>query len=206
MSLRKKLVLAAAAVLIVTVGAYGTLAYLTADVTTHNVITSGSVAIELLDKTAQEGQAADNFTAVYELEDFNEVYPSEEGGMPVMPGSKASKIVAVRKTEESAPCWVRVKLTENRPDVYEDGDVTLVLDEEHWTYQDGWYYYNTILTNDNYQTLPLLTQVNFSGPQIDNSWLGKSYSIDVNAQAVQSDNNSEGGVLAARGWPDESAN
>ena len=104
MSLRKKLVLAAAAVLIVTVGAYGTLAYLTADVTTHNVITSGSVAIELLDKTAQEGQAADNFTAVYELEDFNEVYPSEEGGMPVMPGSKASKIVAVRKTEESAPC------------------------------------------------------------------------------------------------------
>lgn len=202
MSFRKKLVLAAAAVLIVTMGAYGTLAYLTADVTTHNVITSGSVAIELLDKTAQEGQPADNFTAVYALEDFNEVYPSEEGGMPIMPGTIASKIVAVRKTDDSAPCWVRVRLTENRPDVYKEGDVTLVLDTANWTYRDGWYYYNTILTDENYQTVPLLTQVNFSGPGIDNSYIGKSYSIDVNAQAVQSDNNSNGGVLAARGWPE----
>ena len=50
MSLRKKIVIAAAAVLVLTLGAYSTLAYLTADVTAHNVITSGNVTIELLDK------------------------------------------------------------------------------------------------------------------------------------------------------------
>lgn len=229
MSLRKKIVLAVAAVLVMSMGAYGTLAYLTADITTHNVITSGKVAIELLDKTVQKGEAADSFDAVYKLADFNDPdlfaasYDEDgkfvSGGMSVMPGSEASKVVAVRKVPDSAPCWVRVRLNERLTDkdsgsdvwdsVFKDGDISLVLNEgsgpDQWTrsvdqYGVRWWYYNSKLTDDNFQTVPLLTQVLFSGPGIDNSYVGKVYSIDVTAQAVQSDNNEDGPVQAS-GWP-----
>ena len=209
MSLRKKIVIAAAAVLVLTLGAYSTLAYLTADVTAHNVITSGNVSIELLDKTVQDGDPADSINAVYNLEDFMEVY---EGGMPVMPGTQASKVVAVRKVDTSADCWVRVRLAESltengTPAARKEGDVSFQLNlggaANQWTQgADGWYYYNSILTPSNIQTEPLLTRVDFSGPVIDNSYVGKTYSIDVIAQAVQSDNNPPaGGVLNVQGWP-----
>lgn len=219
MSLRKKIVIAAAAVLVLTLGAYSTLAYLTADITAHNVITSGNVTIELLDKTIQPGQSADSKDEVYDLSNFMLVY---NGGMPVMPGTKASKIVAVSKDgpdpvtgvwRTSADCWVRVKLVETLKDgdqdvwdqVYKEGDITFNINEEDWVYQDGWYYYKHILTDegtDNDQTTPLFTQVNFSGPGIGNEYVGLTYAVDVIAQAVQSDNNNPaGGVLSVNGWP-----
>ena len=209
MSMKKKLFAAAAVLaLALSLGAYGTLAYLTTQETAHNVITTGNVAIELLDKTAKEGESISGFDEVRSLENFTAAYPD---GMPIMPGSEASKVVAVLKRETSAPCWVRVRLGQDlrdengvsvKDEIMEDGDVEFVLDTENWVERDGWYYYNRILTNENSQTLPLLTEVKFSGPGIGNEYIGKTYSIDVYAQAVQSDNNDAGGVLDAQGWPE----
>lgn len=208
MSLRKKIIIAAAAVLVLSLGAYSTLAYLTADITAHNVITAGNVGIELLDKTVQDGQSASSFDEVYQLTNFMTVY---EGGMSVMPGTEASKVVAVRKNSDSADCWVRVRLAERMTKDGEnfdrkDGDISFELNVgsggDQWTQgTDGWYYYNTPLTSTNIQTTPLLTEVDFSGPVIDNDYIGVEYAIDVTAQAVQSDNNNTGRVLDALGWP-----
>ncbi len=219
MSLRKKIVIAAAAVLVLTLGAYSTLAYLTADVTAHNVITSGNVTIELLDKTIQPGQSADSKDQVYQLTNFTLAY---QGGMPVMPGTKASKIVAVSKDgpdpetgvwRTSADCWVRVKLVQTLKDgdvdvwdaINKEGDISFNINEDDWVYQDGWYYYKNILTDEgagNDQTTPLFTEVNFSGPGIGNEYVGLTYAVDVYAQAVQSaNNNPAGGVLNVNGWP-----
>lgn len=208
MSMRKKLIAAMTVlILALSVGAYGTLAYLTTQETAHNVITTGNVAIELLDKTAKEGESITGFDEVRQLENFTAAYPD---GMPIMPGSEASKIVAVLKRETSAPCWVRVRLGQDLKDadgnsvkaeIMKDGDVEFVLDTENWVERDGWYYYKEALTNENSQTLPLLTEVKFSISGIDNSYIGTTYSIDVYAQAVQSENNDAEGVLGAQGWP-----
>ena len=205
MSIRRKLALVAAVVLVISVTAYGTMAYLTATGTAHNIITAGGVTIQLLDKTRGANQAE---TPIQELDDFNDRYP---GGMAVMPGSEASKVVAVAKAEESADCWIRVRLDQT---LYSSAGeamtgyadkITLVLNTEDWTDGgDGWYYCNAPLTAEDSVTAPLLTQVNFAGPAMGNEYQGATYAIDVTAQAVQTANNPvpEGGdVTDVAGWP-----
>ena len=49
--MKKKLAIVAAVVAVASLAAYGTLAAFTAEETAHNIITAGSVQIELLDKT-----------------------------------------------------------------------------------------------------------------------------------------------------------
>lgn len=70
----------------------GTLAYFTSENTAHNVITSGGVNIEVVEKT----QGKDGV-----LVDF-----PKEGVRGVMPGSDVSKIVSVKNTGESEAGYV----------------------------------------------------------------------------------------------------
>ena len=49
--MKKKILLAAAVMICLAVGASGTLAYFTSENTAHNVITSGGVNIEVVEKT-----------------------------------------------------------------------------------------------------------------------------------------------------------
>lgn len=202
MSLRKKLIIAAAAVLVLSLSAYSTLAYLAAETTAHNVVTSGGVHIELLDKTRDEGQET---AAVETLRDFTTAYPN---GLAVLPGSEASKVVAVATTAESADCWVRVKLEQQvttpngsmAAEQYID-KITLHLDEENWTDgEDGWYYYNKVLTGSD-KTTNLLDGVTFEGPDMGNEFKNSSYTITVQAQAVQAAHNDTGDVMDVQGWP-----
>ena len=53
--MKKKLAIVAAVVAVASLAAYGTLAAFTAEETAHNIITAGSIQIELLDKTASNG-------------------------------------------------------------------------------------------------------------------------------------------------------
>ena len=71
--------------------ASGTLAYFTAQETAHNVITSGGVAIQLIELSDNGGDGLTYWRDV-------------EG---VMPGAEISKIVIVRNTGASE-AWVRV--------------------------------------------------------------------------------------------------
>ena len=184
MSLRKKLVIAAAVVLVLSLSAYSTLAYLAAEETAHNVVTSGGVHITLLDKT-RDGSAA------------------------VLPGSEASKVVAVAKDAGSADCWVRVKLEqkvttpegEMDPAQYEE-KISFNLGENWVPGEEGWYYYNKVLTGSDVTT-SLLDGVTFKGPDMGNEFKNSTYSITVQAQAVQAVHNDAGanGVLDVKGWP-----
>lgn len=204
MSLRKKLIIAAAAVLVLSLSAYSTLAYLAAETTAHNVVTSGGVHIELLDKT-RDGSDAE--TPLEDLRNFTDAYPGGVG-MAVLPGSEASKVVAVATTAESADCWVRVKLEQQvttpngsmAAEQYID-KITLHLDEENWTGgEDGWYYYNKVLTGSD-KTTNLLDGVTFEGPDMGNEFKNSSYTITVQAQAVQAAHNDTGDVMDVQGWP-----
>lgn len=187
--MKKKLAIVAAVVAVASLAAYGTLAAFTAEETAHNIITAGSVQIELLDKTAS---APDQ--AVEDMDDFNAVYPD---GMPVMPGADASKVVAVKKTDDSADCWIRIQLTPaiqwadgedhmSHPMEVVDLDLNLGGGAYQWTQgEDGWYYYNSPLTADEPFTTALFTSVHFDGPAMGNDYQNSTFTITVDAQAIQ---------------------
>ena len=251
--MKKKLAIVAAVVAVASLAAYGTLAAFTAEETAHNIITAGSVQIELLDKTlppdedpvdpgfnvdpvmpeatdevdpgfsvdpvtpeatdeVDPGFSVDPVTpeatdevdpgfvhpgadAILEMPNFNDVYPY---GMPVMPGTYASKVVAVQKLDDSADCWIRIQLT---PAIqWADGedhmshpmevvhlDLNLGDGAYQWTQgEDGWYYYNSPLTADEPFTTALFTSVHFDGPAMGNDYQNSTFTITVDAQAIQS--------------------
>lgn len=229
--MKKKLAIVAAVVAVASLAAYGTLAAFTAEETAHNIITAGSVQIELLDKTLPPDEdpvdpgfnvdpvmpeATDEVDpgfsvdpndpkwdtgfvhpgadAILEMPNFNDVYPY---GMPVMPGTYASKVVAVQKLDDSADCWIRIQLTPaiqwadgedhmSHPMEVVDLDLNLGDGAYQWTQgEDGWYYYNSPLTADEPFTTALFTSVHFDGPAMGNDYQNSTFTITVDAQAIQ---------------------
>lgn len=168
----------------------GTLAYFSANETAHNVITTGGVGIELV-----------------EWGDLERTTPFEstEG---VMPGESVVKVVEV-VNDGQAPAWVRIKadmaLEHADGTAAEASDVeqiiTIDFDTVKWTLKDGWWHYNEILPAGE-TTSPLFQHVIFAGPEMGNAYQGCEVTVDVAAQAVQSDNNGSS-ALEAAGWPAE---
>ena len=87
--MKKKILLVTAVVICLAIAATGTLAYFTAEDMAHNVITSGGVNIELVEKTKGEDGT---------LVDF-----PDEGVKGVMPGTDVSKIVRIAPTGSTIP-------------------------------------------------------------------------------------------------------
>lgn len=187
--MKRKLIILSALAIFVSICAAGTLAFFTAETTTHNVITTGGVKIEL-------NEWADS--------DRTKEFENLTG---VMPGRTATKIVEVKNTGNST-AWVRVKI--DKKIALEEGAVgevdpdVVVLDglnNDNWTYntEDGYYYYNSPLDAGE-TTAPIFTGVKFD-PQMDNRYQGATVTVDVTAYAVQYANNGET-VDKATGWPD----
>lgn len=168
-----------------------TLANFTSDETTRNVITSGAVTVEVMDKQLVGGTL--------------ESYPNEP--IAIMPGIKVSKIVSVKNINE--PAWVRITYTITIQDAdgkvielsAEQRDKLIIIntDTANWTYKDGWWYCNKALATGE-ETKPLFTQVAFASVEMGNAYQNCSVMIDVTAQAVQKANNGET-IMDAAGWP-----
>lgn len=169
-------------VAIVALLANGTLAYYTASEKATNVITSGNVDLEIHEKTI-EGK------------DF------PKDGVEVMPGDIVSKIVTFENTGNH-PLYLRVKLTKGVDDAELTAEECLDIDinATDWTYKDGYYYYNTALKSDQITT-PLFTEVSINGKHVDNNYLGKMFSLNITAYAVQSEHNGDT-VWNADFWPE----
>ena len=130
--MKRKIAILSVVAIALSLLAYGTVAYFSAEGTAHNVLTMGNVRIALADKTIVGG----------EEKDFNEVYPN---GMPVMPTAEASKVVYVVNNGDN-PCYVRVSVEKTAKGANEqplDTDyVTLDFDTENWLLgDDGYWYY-----------------------------------------------------------------
>ena len=78
-------------------------------------------------------------------------------------------------------------------------NITLDLNTTDWTEQDGYYYYNRALKPGE-KTEPLFTMVRFD-KEMGNEYMNARLTIKVNAQAVQSRNNTDSALTAA-GWPE----
>ena len=177
--MKRKILLFCVVALLIALAATGTYSNYVYTQKTTNVITSGSVDITLHEKNAA-----------------GEDYPSEP--VVIMPGDVISKHVTVENTGRS-PAFVRIGLT---PGINDDNlsaadCIQLNINRDSWTLQEGYYYYMEILYPG--QTTPeLFTQVTFVGDKVTNAYLGKLFSLDVAAQAIQSDHNGDNPLEA---WP-----
>lgn len=191
--MKKKILLAAAVMICLAVDASGTLAYFTSENTAHNVITSGGVNIEVVEKT----QGKDGV-----LVDF-----PKEGVRGVMPGSDVSKIVSVKNTGESE-AWIRVQV-ESVIKAADGADLPLTIENVGpvmtytvgggWSLgEDGYYYYAKPVAAG--ETTGILFDTVKFAPEMGNAYQNCTANIEISAQAVQTANNGKT-VLEAKGWP-----
>ncbi len=186
--MKKKILIAALIVCLLAVAAYGTLAYFTSEDTTENIIKSGNLKVKLIET---------------EIDDNGEEIPYVNEKIGIMPGTTISKIVKAENVGRH-DAYVRIRLTnvitlaDGTEDNDENGYVKYSIDEENWTYADGWYYYNTALEAGK-TSEALLSEVIFS-IETDNLYQDSVLSINVELQAVQVQNNGAD-VFEAAGWP-----
>ena len=184
--MKKKILLAAAVVICLTIAVSGTLAYFTFEDTAHNVITSGGVSIEVVEKTKGEGETEVDFP--------------KEGITGVMPGTEVSKIVSVRNTGNSE-AWVRVKVNatiKSAEDKDLPSDVMTYTVSGDWTKEGDYYYYKEKVPAGE-STSILFDTVKFD-PEMGNEYQNCRANIVISAQAVQTANNGTT-VMDAQGWP-----
>ena len=179
---KRRAALVAAVICCLAILTTGTYAYFTAEETAYNVITTGVLSMDLVEKTAD-----------------GEPWP-EAGVSGVMPGTNVDKIVYV-VNDGSVDFYTRIALEMHIEG--EDGaeldfkNITLDINTEDWVEQDGYYYYKRAIVPGE-QTEPLFTEVRF-GAKLGNAYQNARIEIDVTAQAVQSRNNGDG-PLSATGW------
>lgn len=163
-----------------------TLAYYSTVGKATNVVTSGSIKFIIHEKT-----------------DSGSDFPTE--GVYILPGDVVSKQVSIESVCEH-PFYLRVKPVYgvDSQELSASDCFKLNINEENWSFRDGWYYYNGIVEPG--QTTPnVLSHVEIVGSKVDNSYIGKTLTLTVVAHAVQSENNpvSDGNVFKASGWPAE---
>lgn len=179
---RSRLLMIALAAILLTILTQPSLAFYTTIGKATNVVTSGNISLEIHEQTADGSE-----------------FPTE--GVYVIPGDIVSKQVSVENVCNH-PFYLRVKLvrgTTNETISLEEA-MKLDLNTTDWTYQDGYYYYNAVL-EPGQETVPLFTQVQIVGSQVDQSHVAATLSLTVNAYAVQSENNPAAQPWEAAGWP-----
>ena len=163
-----------------------TLAYYSTVGKATNVVTSGNIQF-----------------IIHEMTDQGKEFPQE--GVYIIPGDVVSKEVTIESDCEH-PFYLRVKMVYgvNSQELSAEDCFKLNINDEHWELYDGWYYYKGIV--DPGATTPyVFSHVEIVGSKVDNSYIGKTLTLTVDAQAVQSENNplTDGKAYTASGWPKE---
>ncbi|HPW53954.1 MAG TPA: hypothetical protein PLI19_03045 [Erysipelotrichaceae bacterium] len=186
--MKRRVFIASIVVILLSIGVMSTYAYIVAEGTATNVITTGCVNIELRE---------------YTLNENNERVPYSNSQVAVVPSVKVDKIVNVENTGNQ-PVFVRVLVTITvESEFWEDFDLSnIILDYNltDWTFKDGYWYYNNILDASN-TTEDLFTSVEFSA-NMGNEFMGSAITINVEAQATQVANQGVSNATEAVGWPD----
>ena len=164
----------------------GTLAYYSTIGKATNVVTSGDVQFK-----------------IHEMTDQGTEFPRE--GVYIVPGDIVSKKVSI-ESDCNHPFYLRVKMVYgvNSQELTAEDCFKLNINEEYWQLYDGWYYFKGVVEPG--QTTPdVFSHVEMVGAKIDNTYIGKTLTLTVKAQAVQSENNpiTDGNTYTASGWPKE---
>lgn len=153
-----------------------------------NRISYGSVELELVETTVQDGVEVP----------FTEASPAR------VVGGELSRIVRVRNTG-SHPAFVRLSVTITAVDGSGQEQVlpadlySIDLNDADWAESGGWYYYAPAALAEGEETAALMTKVEFDHEKL-NDVAGWGITLHFRADAVQSENNG-GSVWEADGWP-----
>jgi hypothetical protein len=182
---RLKVLIVALAAILVTYLTQPTLAYYSTVGRATNVVTSGKISFMIHEYTADGSR-----------------FP--EGGVYVIPGDVVGKKVTIENVC-SHPFYLRVKLVHGvNDDVLSAEDCLKVdLNTEDWIAQEDGYLYYRHVVQPQEMTRPVFTQVEIVGDRVDQNYLGKTLSLSVMANAVQSENNPANVPWEAAGWPAE---
>ena len=172
--------------ILISILSYSSLAYYTTVGKATNVITSGNIQF-----------------IIHETTDQGTEFPEE--GVYIVPGDIVSKKVTIESDCEH-PFYLRVKIVYgvNSTELTAEDCFKLNINEKYWELHDGWYYYKGVVEPG--ETTPyVFSHVEIVGAKVDNSYLGKTLTLTVEAHAVQSENNpiEDGKVYSALGWPAE---
>ena len=181
-----KIIVVALVAALMTFISTSTLAYYSTVGKATNVVTSGNIQF-----------------IIHEMTDQGKEFPKE--GVYIVPGDVVSKKVSIESDCEH-PFYLRVKMVSgiDSQELTAEDCFKLNINEEQWKLHDGWYYYTGIV--DPGETTPnVFSHVEIVGSKVDNSYLGKTLTLTVKAQAVQSENNpiTDGNTYTASGWPAE---
>lgn len=200
--MKKKIVVVALLVILLALLALGTMAFDARNGYTSNIITTGKIDMTLKEHLTGNWGEVDG---VMKLEDN------------AMPGQTLGKQVVISNAmekdedpEAKTSFYTRVRVTITIDDeTLADQVVLYVLplfneDGSWFLGEDGWWYYDGIL-DPGEETTPLFDGVELAG-ETPNAFKGKTVSIRIEAQAVQSRNNPtvgvhDAGVRSAAGWP-----
>jgi predicted ribosomally synthesized peptide with SipW-like signal peptide len=178
---KRNLVLGSVVVLAALLIVGGTMAWFTASSgPVTNTFIAGTVDIELHDLTYDDKQELVSFP--------------ENGFANVNPGDEYDKIVYVENTGSKA-VYVRVKLTpgwSGLPAGFdpEEDVVSLGSLGTNWVLYEGWYYYTKplrgpVVDESNAVTTNLIEKVMFAGAEMTNDYQGATFTLQVEAEAVQ---------------------
>ncbi len=184
--IKLKITVIALVAMILTFLSQGTLAYYQTVGKATNVVTSGNIRF-----------------IIHEMTDAGTEFPKE--GVYVVPGDIVSKKVSI-ESDCDHPFYLRVKIVYgvDSKELSAEDCFKLNINEQYWQYNDGWYYYTGIV--DPGEITPnVFSHVEMVGSKIDNSYIGKTLTLTVKAQAVQSENNpiTDNNTYTASGWPKE---
>lgn len=160
----------AAVTMVITIAISGTLAYFTDHDTAASVMTVGKVKIHLVEKTDVSGETE---------------YTSGISYSGVKPGDVVSKRPIVKVAADSKPAYIRVRVLASSKDAELSRHLfQLGYDTTGWKYVNGYYYYPSVAAPGS--SIPVFTQV-----RIPSGWgdllKGKSFRIEIYAEAVQAD-------------------
>lgn len=189
--MKSRILLVCALVLCIGVSVLSTVAFFTAEDTARNVITAGSLDIDVVEEQKNEK---------------GELIPYPDTSIQVLPGAKVSKIVSIKNNDAEAYVRVKVDIAVKDADgnaIDADGAIITVSSNEMWKANeagDGWLYYNgTVGTGE--VTPSVIDGVEFL-PDMGDEFQGATAEVNITAQAVQVANNGDN-VFTAQGWPEK---
>lgn len=191
-NLTRNLCIACAAALAAVLLAMQTISFVARSTDARNAVVFGGVGVELVETALDASN--------------NEVVVSDGADEDVSDDGRCSRIVRVRNTQDH-PVFVRVSLSMTGTDskgavVSADDFVSYAFADPAWKNGgDGWYYYDAVLEPGG-TTPPLITGISFDVQQIHECCKDGALRLDIDAAAVQSENNAQS-VFAAEGWPQE---
>lgn len=165
------------------------IAYVTRSTIAKNVITFGSLKMQLIETRLDENN--------------NEIEVEDGENLDITNKSEISRIIKI-KNLGNHDFFARVSITisgKNHSDQQIDTNqyVTYNTNTDDWIYKNGWYYYKKIVKPKEIST-NLLSEIKFDTDNIMKNYKNANFKLNINAEVVQAENNASD-VLDALGWP-----